>query len=175
MEMNHTSAPAVNRKLIVGKRIEWELKRFYKCDSNLEFNGITVASLRRKGFRNAFEGTFDNVVVRLDYHYFNPYDTTILIDLETGMELGRIIDLTKSLHSIVNLEHQKYHLDYVENKGYIFSNSEGAYIAINEFDRTVSPIRSTYVLMESNDNFPNPWLIALICHYYAIHHALGWA
>jgi len=161
---------------IIGQRLTWDSKRILRCDCDLFFNGRMVASLKSKWAASSlFEGTYDDIPVRLNYHHLNPPDTTIIHNEQSKEQIGTIDGMMESLHSMFKLGKREFHLDYLKDIGYVLSNAEGTHIAKNEFDRTVTPVVSAFTLLRMEESYPNPWLIALILHYYTLQHGLGWA
>lgn len=162
----------------IGKKIYWNVTHLFKPEWRLEYEGETVASLLTNKilFSPNREGSFGRTDVRIEYN--RKEDASIFKEKNTNENVGRLenvlcnagcaIDsLTNAAFIYKNL--YNYAITY-QKPGYAFRSQKGEVIAWVEFNAHVTPTTSAFTL-EKVDEVIDPWLIALVSHYYAINQA----
>ncbi len=151
-----------------------------KTEWYLVFENKTVASLisKKRLFTSNREGCYNSTNVLIKYNkkedvsYFHKSGTDEIIGT-----LDNIQKLSRQDHKVNIIGTFRYYNGSIftvtaENEGYYFRNEKGDDIAVTNYNAWITPTTSSFTLL-LGDLAIDPWLIALVSHYYAINIASG--
>lgn len=172
----------MNEAQLIGKDIKWDWTgSVFRPHWKLTYEGRTVASLFWKKtslFTGHFEGSYDSMPVRIDYD--KKSDVATFTNTDDGQIIGTLTGIREYLKSdypkkdgvFINSNGDGYSLMFDEAlRGHVFINKSGALLGMTVIIYRNTPNRS-FRLLTDDIGLMNPWLIALIGHYWAIN-ALG--
>jgi hypothetical protein len=155
-----------------GTILIWEL-RGLGHDWSLYYMDELVSSLRSVSLTNGnCVGIFDNIPIRITYHYREPYDTAIITNSMSKEELVKIMGVSVLPSTIRFKGTNTYSLRFDGKKrDILFCNDLGKPIARTEYDFKHSKMGFLFTIIDWRDDEPSPWLIALISLYIGINHS----
>jgi hypothetical protein len=146
--------------------LEWHFDTVLPKHFELKYKDRIVATMNLKSvLRYDFEGQFDDVLVRVDYHSWTDRAT---ITNKTSNEVIGIIDNFLSASKLTLKDGSVFTLESRKKVGFVLSDERGNIIGLTDLRLWQKPIVSKFTLYREDPRLPSPWLVALLTFYKAL-------
>lgn len=170
----------IDHAQLLGRTIPWELSHIFKPDWKLKYNGNTVASLTTDKFLFTpnRKGSYGSVPIAITYD--RKKDSACFRNTCTDETIGVLENLKKQVFingqwtfmgTYVHGNSYTFTIPADQGRGFVFRSEKGIDIARTDYNAHITPASSSFKLLETYSGPIDPWLIALVSHYYAINYA----